>query len=222
MEYQLIYKNPLFTGLSAEATDEILRLVNYKIKSYGRGALIFHSGDPVSYYIMVIQGTVKGEMTDYAGRVIKIEEVPAPGSVAAAFLFARKNIFPVNVIALSDCKLLFIGRDDFLRLLMSHDAILVKYLGMISNRTEFLSEKIKFLSFKTIKGKLAQYILQKAGSGNEVELDRTQSDLAEFFGVARPSISRSIGEMEKDGSIKAKGRHIVLLNRKSLKDLINA
>lgn len=222
MEFPVIYKAPLFDGLTHETVEEILKLIRYKIKTFRRGAVIFHAGDTVSSYIMVLEGAVKGEMTDYAGRVIKIEEVNAPGSVAAAFLFGEKNIFPVNVIALDACRLLFIERRDFLRLLMSHDGILVNFLGMISNRTQFLSEKIKFLNFKTIKGKLAQYIIQKAGTDNEVSLDRTQNDLAEFFGVARPSIARSLGEMESDGLIRATGRYIVILNRKGLEDIINA
>jgi CRP-like cAMP-binding protein len=91
---------------------------------------------------------------------------------------------------------------------------------MISGRSQFLSEKIKFLNFRTIKGKLAQYILQRDESAsNRVRLDRTQNDLADFFGVARPSIARAIGEMEKDGLITAEGKNIVITNRQGLTGL---
>jgi CRP-like cAMP-binding protein len=168
----------------------------------------------------VIRGVVKGEMVDFAGRVIKIEDIPAPGALAAAFMFGKRNTFPVNVISVSDGELLLIEKQDFLTLLMKNDIILVNFLDMISSRSQFLSEKIKFLAFKTIRGKLAQYILQKAGKEQStINLNMTQSDLAEFFGVTRPSVSRALGEMEIDGYIEAKGKIIKIFDKKGLAGL---
>ena len=58
--------------------------------------------------MIVIGGTVKGEMVDYSGRVIKIEDIPAPGALASAFIFGSRNRFPVNVVALTDTSLMII------------------------------------------------------------------------------------------------------------------
>jgi CRP-like cAMP-binding protein len=91
---------------------------------------------------------------------------------------------------------------------------------MISNRSQFLSEKIKFLNFKTIRGKLAQYFLQLANSGKpEIRLEMTQNDLAEYFGVARPSIARVIGEMETEGLIITKGKTLTIIDKERLTEL---
>jgi CRP-like cAMP-binding protein len=170
--------------------------------------------------MIVISGVVKGEMVDYAGRVIKIEDIPAPGALASAFMFGNRNLYPVNVIAVTDSELLIIDKNPFLNLLMRHDLVLVNFLDMISNRSQFLSEKIKFLNFKTIKGKLAQFILQKAGKDkSSIVLEMTQNDLADFFGVARPSVARAIGEMEEEGLIEAKGKKITVLDKISLAKL---
>lgn len=220
MEKQDIAMAPLFKGLATEDIERVLSSVPYRIRKYRAGTIIYHSGDPVEAFIMVIKGTVKGEMTDFSGRVIKIEDISAPQAVAPAFLFGSKNRFPVNVVALTDAGLLIIEKKSLLRLLMSNDMILVNFLGMISSRSQFLSEKIKFLNFKTIKEKLAQFILQRAGgSRNEIELDKTQGELAEFFGVARPSIARAIGELEDEGFILARGKHIRILDKARLAEL---
>jgi CRP-like cAMP-binding protein len=159
-------------------------------------------------------------MVDYAGRVIKIEDIPAPGALAPAFMFGNRNRFPVNVVAVAAVELLFIEKSDFLKLLMRNDTALVNFLDMISNRSQFLSEKIKFLNFKTIKGKLAHYILQKSGTaGNVLSLGMTQTDLADFFGVARPSVARALGDLETEGYIEAKGKNIKILDKKGLAEL---
>ena len=183
--------------------------------------MIAQNGEPVNSLMVILNGVVKGEMVDFAGRVIKIEDIPAPGALASAFIFGNKNKFPVNVITISDTELLIIDKPEFLKLLKTEVKILVNFLDMISNRSQFLSEKIKFLNFKTIKVKLAQYILQKAGKDRiSVTFDMTQNDLSDYFGVARPSVARTLGEMEEEGFIIAKRKNIKILDRKGLSDLI--
>jgi CRP-like cAMP-binding protein len=221
MDLNLLTKAPLFRGLSSEEIAGILSVIPYKIRNFKSGSMISQSGDPVNSLMIVINGIVKGEMVDYAGRVIKIEDIPAPGALASAFMFGNSNRFPVNVIAITDSELLIVNKPEFLKLMMINDKILVNFLDMISNRSQFLSEKIKFLNFKTIKGKLAHYILQRAGKERStLILDMTQNDLAEFFGVARPSVARALGEMEEEGYIEAKGKTINILNKKGLSDLV--
>ena len=221
MDYSQLALAPLFKDLSAAEIEAILSSVPHKVSKFSSGSLISQSGEPVNSLMIVISGIVKGEMIDDAGRVIKIEDIPAPGALATAFIFGNRNRFPVNVIALSDGELLSIGKPYFLKLLRENDTILVNFLDMISNRSQFLSEKIKFLNFKTIKGKLAHFILQRAGNdATVVNLGMTQTDLADFFGVARPSVSRALGEMEEAGLVEASGKRIRILNRKGLAGLI--
>jgi CRP-like cAMP-binding protein len=170
--------------------------------------------------MIILSGVVKGEMENYAGHVIKIEDIPAPGAIASAFIFGNQNRFPVNVITVTDVELLLIEKPDFLKLLMKYDILLENFLDMISNRSQFLSEKIKFLNFKTIKEKLANYILHKAGKdGTMVTLDMTQNDMADFFGVARPSVARALGELNGEGYIEAKGKNIKIIDKEGLSDL---
>jgi CRP/FNR family transcriptional regulator, dissimilatory nitrate respiration regulator len=80
-----------------------------------------------------------------------------------------------------------------------------------------LASKLKFLSFKTIKGKIAQYILSLAGPDKVmVELPMTQNEMAEQFGVARPSLARAMGEMADEGIISVDRRVVRILDRKRL------
>ncbi|HSH19647.1 MAG TPA: helix-turn-helix domain-containing protein, partial [Draconibacterium sp.] len=78
-----------------------------------------------------------------------------------------------------------------------------------------------FLSFKTIKEKVAHFLLQKAGSEfHSVQLKNTQQQLADLFGVARPSLARIFGEMQKEGLIKIERKTVTLLNKKQLNELL--
>ena len=219
MDYSVLSNSPIFRSLSEEETEAILSEIPFRIRKFQEGSLISQSGETVSSLMIVIKGVLKGEMVDFAGRVIKIEDIPAPGALAAAFIFGTRNSFPVNVTAVTDGELLVIEKGDFLKLLMKNGTILVNFLDMISNRSQFLSEKIKFLNFKTIRGKLAHYILQRAGNNLSFTLDMTQNELADYFGVARPSVGRVLGELEEEGYIEAKGKHIKIIDREGLSEL---
>jgi len=221
MDFSILSQSPLFRGFTSDEIEKILLMVQYQIRKYKTGSLISQSGEPVNSLMIVMNGVVKGEMVDCTGRIIKIEDIPAPGALASAFMFGNKNRFPVNVVAKTDTEILIIDKPEFLKLLISEDKILINFLDMISNRSQFLSEKIKFLNFKTIKAKLAYLILQKAGKEKmSIKLDMTQNELAEFFGVARPSVARAIHELEEDGLIIANRKNIKILDKKGLSDLI--
>lgn len=222
MNLSILLKSPLFRGLSEKEAEELLELVPHRIRKFKAGTLIAHSGEQLNALIMVVSGAVKGEMVDYTGRAIKIEDITPPHLLASAFLFGNINRFPVNVTALCDAELLIIGKADFLLLLKRNNIILVNFLDIISNRSQFLSEKIKFLNFRTIKGKLAQFILQGTTKERPLfRLEMTQSDLADYFGVARPSVGRALSDMEKEGVIEAIGKSCRVLDRDRLARLTN-
>lgn len=217
MDLSLLTGCPLFKGLNTEDINSIITRFPFRVKKFNSGTLIAQSGDTVTVLMIVVKGVVKGEMVDYSGKLIKIEDIPAPGALAPAFIFGNKNRFPVNIITVSDTEILVIEKGEFLRLLMLNDRVLLNFLDMISNRSQFLSEKIRFLNFKTIKSKLAQYILTLSGGQKApVRLDKTQNDLADYFGVARPSVARALGDLEEDGLIKAEGKIIKILDIEGL------
>ena len=220
MDFSLISKSPLFAGLSTDEIENVLKEVPHKIRKFPSGSLIAQSGDQVTSLMIIIAGVTKGEMVDYTGRLIKIEDIPAPHALASAFLFGNRNHFPVNVVAISDTTLLVIEKSNFLKILRSDSRILTNFLNMISNRSQFLSEKIKFLNFKTIRGKLAQYILQKTSTERpSFRMDMIQADLADYFGVARPSLARALKELEDERMIEALGKVISVTDRKKLTEL---
>jgi CRP-like cAMP-binding protein len=166
-------------------------------------------------------GSVNTEMVEFSGKVIKMEDIVAPEALASAFIFGKNNRFPVNIVANENTVILYIPRFDFLKLMQTDLKILQNYLDNVSSRAQFLSDKIKFLSFKTIKGKIAQYILKLAGPDRDViEFSMPQHALAEFFGVTRPSFARSLGEMAEEGIIQADRRQIRILDRKRLTEMI--
>ena len=216
--YSVISKSPFFKGLNPSEVESILAKVSHSIKSFSKGQTIAQREEEVKNLCIVVAGSVKGEMVDFSGRILKIEEMFAPQPIAHAFLFGERNRYPVDVIAIEDCKILFIPRAEVVRMLQQSDVILRNYLNAISNRAQFLSNKLWFLSFKTIKEKVAHYLLSLAQGEPKaiIVLPKSHQELAEFFGVTRPSLARVFAEMQDEGIITINRREISIINRNKL------
>ena len=220
--YKTLSDSIIFKGLSKSDIENLLNKINYQIKKYKPKDIVALSGEECNYLMIILKGSVKGEMFNYSGKTIKIEDIHAPMPIAIAFIFGKNNKFPVTVESVMDTELLVIHKNELLRLLQSNVIILNNFLNAISNRSQFLSNKIKFLSFTTIKSKFAQYVLELAKDDLYiVELKQTQQQLAELFGVTRPSFARIIGEMQNEGLIKIEKKQVVILNRNALIEIIN-
>ena len=94
-------------------------------------------------------------------------------------------------------------------------------MNIISSRAQFLSDKIRFLNFQTIKGKLAHYLLQlESSQQGEIILTKSQEELATLFGVTRPSLGRALRDLHNDGLIEAKAKSILIIDRQGLMALL--
>ena len=214
---------PLFLGLKKDELSELLKRTSSRVRNFSKGDMVAQAGDEVFFLHIMILGSVKGEMVDVAGKVIKIEDIVPPRPLAPAFLFGNQNRYPVNITASDAVRILSIPVDEFLKMMQTNEGVLRNFVNNVSSRGQFLSNKIKFLSFTSIKGKLAQYLLDLAGrtGTDRVTMPLSQVQLSELFGVARPSVGRAISEMNHDGIIRTDGKVVELLDKPKLSRLLS-
>lgn len=220
--YPILLNSPLFRGLTLEELTILFSQVKHQIRHFRTGELLAQAGDPVDKAILLMEGRLQGEMVDFAGNSLKIEELDPPQMVAAAFLYGPKSKFPVFLIAKTEGKIMIILKQEFTDMLSLESRVMVNYINIVSGKAQFLSGKITFLSLKTIKEKIAYYILQMMkNSGNDyVAIDQTQTNLADLFGVTRPSLSRTIQEMEKLDIFTWSRDHIVIKDLRKLNSIL--
>jgi CRP-like cAMP-binding protein len=219
MDIEKLSLCPICKNIPVNEREDFLNELNFKTKIFKKGEWIAQQGDVVKSLYILLKGSVKAEMISDSGTVLNIETIYAPNPLAPAFLFAENNQFPVDVVALEDCEIMVISKESVMKQLANNKTFLQEFMAFNSNRTHFLSERLKFLSTKTIKGKLAQYILARA-SKTDFTMDMNQTELAEYFGVTRPSLSRSLSEMIDDEIISLKGKKGRILNFTKLRKLI--
>jgi len=215
--------NPEWTGFENLREDNELfpSDLKYSIKNYPKNEIVFRQGDVCDSLYILIDGSVKTEMITENGNILGIEMIKTPRPLAPAFLFSDNNRFPVDVTTLEAAEILRIPKDEVMRLMTSQPDFMKQFLTHNANRTQFLTNRLQLLSMKTIKGKLAHFLLENSTEeGRSFEINRNQTELADFFGVARPSLARSLSEMVQDGLISIRKKEYCILNYKGLRELL--
>jgi CRP/FNR family transcriptional regulator, dissimilatory nitrate respiration regulator len=209
----------LFFGISQQEIGEIIQSVHHQVKQFSQNETILYENDAYESLLILLKGNVTTEMMSEDGQILVVEQLQAPSVLAPAALFSSESQIPVSVIAHSDCRVLLIPRDSTKQILAQNPIVLTNFLRILSNRVQFLSQKMKMLQFQSLRCKVAQHLLQlqRVQNSNSIKLLKTQQELSDIFGVARPSLARVIRELHNDGIIEAKGKQINIINLGALK-----
>lgn len=205
-----------------KSVDEIAKIrctIPHSTRHYKRGEQIAYQGDKISHLFILTKGRVKTEIVSDSGLTLPMENISAPYPLAAAFLFADNNRFPVDIIAQEECEVILINKPSVEKQMMQCAGFMRGFMAFSANRMQIISERLKIFAQKGIKGKIVYYILSKEVKGT-FEFDKSLADLSEYFGVERPSLSRAISEMIRDNIITFKSGRGTIINYNSLGDLL--
>ena len=214
--------NPLFRGITPERLSADLEAISFHARSYKKGEILARQGDVCNRLVILTKGSVRGEMIDYSGRLVKVEDIVSPRALAPLFLFGEENRFPVEVTANEPTEVIELPKSSVLNLFRKNEQFLENYMNLSANYARTLSDKLFFMSFKTIRQKLASYLLRlhKQQQQLHITLDLSQQELSDYFGVSRPSLARELAHMQEDGLLIAERKHITILQKESLIRLI--
>jgi len=216
--FENLNKALIFKGLKTEEIENLFKNINYYTKSYLNEEFIAFRGDKVENYMILVEGELVSEMQKINGKVVKIENLFPYADLAPAFVFGVDNHFPVDLYAIKPSKILFIPKAELLKIIGFNSRILENILNSFSNRTQFLSKKLWF-SNKTIEEKLATHILENLDKNNNWIIKKSITDLANIFGVSRPSLSRVItGLVEEKILERLENGGFKLLEKEALLD----
>lgn len=222
MDYKVLSGIPLFRSVPEREIERILSELTIKELRFGKGEMLAMQNEICNRLIILLSGSVKGEMIDVSGKLVKVEDIYAPSPLAILFLFGKNNRFPVQIITREEVKVCIIPRQSVVKMLGMNETLLKNYLDISADFAFMLSRKLHFMSFRSIKEKIATYLLELSDKqkSDTISFDRTKTSLAEYFGISRQSLEREISHMQKEGLLISGNKSIKINDRKSLMKII--
>lgn len=221
-DVSLLSKSILFKDFKEELIEELLKDINYRISKFSKGEVIALEGDNISGIGIVLEGYVEVQKGFPSGKVVSISKIKQGGIFGEVIIFSDLNFYPSNIISSIKSEVLFISKEDILKLCSLNERFLKRFMTLLSNKILMLNKKLKEISYGTIREKLADYILEeyKKQKGLVIKLTKNRSEMAEHFGVARPSLSRELIKMKEDGLINFERNIINIINLQGIEEIL--
>jgi CRP-like cAMP-binding protein len=216
----IIQNIDIFKGISLENIQKALSKDSYHIRTYKKDSVIYFPNEKCITFDIVLNGTVSVQGVDDKGNYISIADFTISDTIGGNLLFSHKNIYPMMILSKTEATILHLNKDLILKLCQDDTDFLIKFLQSISDKTLILTDKIKTLSLKSLRQCIVDFLLceRYIQKSNIIKLAFTKKQLAEKFGVQRPSLSRELNKMRKDGLIEYDAYSITILDEKALKD----
>lgn len=177
--------------------------VPYKLVKYDKNTIIFNEGERMNYVGIIESGLVTIKSSTIDGYEFEILSIGPSNIFGDMLAFSNNNVLPGYIETMEETEIILIKKDDFKVLLESNKEFLNNYLKHIAKINIDKTYKIKLLGQPSIREKIFFYLkeeIRKTGS-NKVMLNMTKEELASIMSLNRPSLSRELMRMKKEGLI---------------------
>ena len=210
-----VRRNPgiLISGHDLKDLKELLASSEVTLRTYPKGAIVFHDGDmPHSLYIL-LKGEVHILKDTYSGRQIFISEIDRPGDMFGEVYEVLQRPYDMYVRAVTEVKLLEVSSHLFTLDIGDkprRSALIVQknLMKIFAGKAYGMHTKLKILASGTLREKIVRYLYPHVDAEGHVTLTVSRAFIAAYLAVSRPSLSRELGAMQRDGIIQATGRSI--------------
>jgi len=217
---KLLQNNFLFKGIDSENLKKIYEETKYHINKYDKGEIIAHEEEECSTIGLILEGTIELQRIYPSGKYIVLNKLTLGDVFGEAIIFSKQENYPATVIALNQCSILYIDKVDMLELFSREKRILENFLELLSNKVLMLNSKIKNISFKNIRHRVINYILEtmKLQKNSTIKLKESKESIAAALGIPRPSLSRELINLRDMGYIDFDRSNIKILDIEALEE----
>lgn len=186
-------------------------------KAYKKNAFLFLAEEQARGFYYVISGEVRIFRMDDSGREVEIVRL-RPGEYFGEAIAISSAKFPAFARAVRDTEVLFFERKAVLKSIQADPSLAEFFLVLLANKCILLNQRIETLNLRTVRQRLAQYLLAQCGGVRSCTISLTikKSELAKHLGTISETLSRTFRRMEKDGLIAVRGRNVCVLDSDKL------
>ncbi|WP_286910297.1 Crp/Fnr family transcriptional regulator [Clostridium sp. UBA1652] len=210
----------LFKSFSDDEASELFNAKNNSTKTYSAGDILFMQDESCDYLSVVLDGVIEIQKLDADGNILIVASLEKGNVFGENLLFGDRHFYPMSVVCKNSSTVLHIHKSYVETLLQKNHEFLVIFLRILSNKAMALSSKLKQVSMKSLRQMICNYILSlyKKDKSLEITLNMSKKDWADKLGVQRPSLSRELINMKKDGLIDYDRSKIIILDLEEIKD----
>ena len=208
----------LFKDMNYVDIDNFLKVSNFTIKKYLKGNLVVLEDSTCEELGILRKGLLEVQSLYPSGKSLTLNRLEPAEIFGEIILFSKSNKFPSTIKAIEDSEIMFIKKANLMNCLSNCHRFMENFLTLLSDRLFMLNKKIKMLTMENIRQKIGDFLREEYKKQKTliIKVALSRQEMAEHMGIQRPSLSRELSKMRKEGIIEFDKEFIVV---KDLEDL---
>jgi CRP/FNR family cyclic AMP-dependent transcriptional regulator len=213
---RLISGTPLFAGIDPRGVELLAEAAARR--TFPKGQTVFREGDAGGSLYVVVDGLVKVSVSSSDGAELALTTLRPPDAFGELPLIDG-GPRSASAVAVVDTVLLVLDRRTLLEVMERSPILVDGLLRSVGRLLRRLTEQAGDLVFLDLHGRVAKLLLRLAdpegrhiGEPITLDLQLTQTDLAEMVGGSRQSVNQILRSFERRGMVELRGREIRIVS----------
>lgn len=212
-----VYSAKIFCDADKKILKDILSETDIDIREYRKGETIYS----LSQFNLAVGIFLKGSARVIKDNGVVISTLKENDIFGCASLFASRDYYVNNIVAVKDCKVVFIDKATVEKLMKEDISFSLSFIKYLSDRLYYLNTRIVSFTGGSAESRLAYYLYNYFNKNNCAEISLSMSQLAFSIDVGRASLYRAFDKLTEKGAVKKEGKTVTLVSETELKNFMS-
>lgn len=206
-----------------EVLHELFKHQGHQVLSLHKGDSLFFEDVPIQGIYFLHAGKVKLVKNEEDGKEIILRIICHGELIGHRCFFHREN-YGFSAIAIEDCEVSLLPREDVSALIHERNDILLHFLKIFSEELHEADKKLSLLMRKNVGERIAEFLLialDQFGDLNEgengINLRLSRDEIASSIGTSHETVTRYLSAFKNKGYIREDKNKIYVITPEKLK-----
>lgn len=211
MNIDILRNISLFSAVKESNLEKLIAGNHIYQKHYMKGATVHNANETCRTLDIVLSGSLVAYSLSTNGSATTMFEFSQGSVIGANLLFGDNHSYPLTIYCLTDCQIIHIDINAVLEFLHDYNFTL-HYIKSISQNSQGINQKIAMFTQRTLRENIMNYFKQQTiiQKSSVILLPMSKRQLADYFGVQRPSLFREMKKLKEEGIIEINNRTIAI------------
>lgn len=203
-----------FEPLNAEQLAQVARQYRFKPVRLVKGETLASSDAPLEYVFFVLQGTLRAHIAGPGGSSITVALFGRQDVTNLVAALNRDDTARYGLSATRPSQVLAMPCRDFLAMMNTYPALSQSLVQDFSDFINRCFDAIQLSNYKLVRSKIAYHLIVEAKRHDtEAPYIGSVELLSQLLNVARPTLSKELNQLQREGLISVERTHIRLLRK---------
>lgn len=206
----------------ARAREEFDKLSEGKeMRSFRKKDMIFEAEATPHWLYFIQSGSVKLYKNNEFGKEL-ITRIYSEGEFFGYYALINETAYDHSAVALTDCELRLIPKDDFRMLLYNNREFAAQFIKILSNSLSTAEQDLIELAYSSVRRKVANALVAFATAQpgqDRPEIKVSRDDLAARAGTAKETLIRTLSDFKSEGILDIDGGVILIKDLDKLESM---